>query len=258
MKNPPGHYHYHSDFIRDPRVSDFVYVASSNRSRSQPRRNCRTTTSLAPSAASFAWLPPGWLPPPPLAAACAIAPHAESTQDKTREGSTQNLYQTTKGKRQRQGKKDAVIYSHSPHTLPFHCAASATTASAVAAATPPPRVRPRSSLSGAAPRTPAPSSGRDLYHAPVRSPQGRAPSGRCRRRRGGRCPRCPGKGDVLLASLLYPVLGICASSARPSLCLVHFDFSLRSSSSGLFRIRVSRFRFAVPLPHCLSFVPLHR
>ena len=235
MKNPPGHYHYHSDFIRDPRVRDFIYVASSNRSRSQPRRNCRTTTTLAAPAS---------------AAACAIAPHAESTQDKTREGSTQNLYQTTKGKRQRQGKKDAVIYPHS-HMLPFHCAASATTASAVAAATPPPRVRPRSSLSGAAPRTPAPSSGRDLYHAPVRSPQARAPSGRCRRRWGGRCPRCPGKGEALLASLLYPVLGICASSARPSLCLVHFDFSLRSSSSGLFRIRVSRFWFAVPLPHWL-------
>ena len=31
----------------------------------------------------------------------------------------------------------------------------------------------------------------------------------------------------------YPVLGICASSARPSRCLVHFDFSL--PSSGLFK-----------------------
>jgi len=39
--------------------------------------------------------------------------------------------------------------------------------------------------------------------------------------------------------------------AMPKGGLVHFDFSLRSSSSGLFRIRVSRFRFAVPLPHWL-------
>ncbi|KAJ1282002.1 hypothetical protein BS78_03G016600 [Paspalum vaginatum] len=67
-------------------------------------------------------------------------------------------------------------------------------AAAAATPLPPPRARPRSRLSGAAPRTPAPSGRGIRQHAPARSAQGRAAaSGRCRRRRGGRCPRLPGE-----------------------------------------------------------------
>lgn len=182
----------------DPRVSYFsgqatVAVASRGGTAEPPPGSllrCLLAAGLVPSSA----------------AAGAIAP-TRALHCKTREEKKSRTYQTAKGVEERQ-ENDAVIYSRS-HMLPLHVAASATTVSV----TPPPRVRPRSPLGGWAARAPSPSSARGLRHAPARSPQGRAPSGRCRRRRrGARCPRFPGEGDASLASPLYPVLGIWASS----------------------------------------------
>lgn len=188
----------------DPRVSYFsgqatVAVASRGGTAEPPPGSllrCLLAAGLVPSSA----------------AAGAIAP-TRALHCKTREEKKSRTYQTAKWVEARQ-EKDAVIYSRS-HMLPIHLAAFATTASAAAAvsATPPSRVRPLSPLGAAAPRAPSPSSARGLRHAPARLPQGRAPSGRCRRRRrGARCPRFPGEGDASLASPLYPVLGIWASS----------------------------------------------
>ena len=216
--------------VWDPRVSDSPFYRPSNRSLPPPPSATR--------AARLAWLPC----PPPLPAYSPLLPtprarKRQALHCKTRAGGGGHL-PTKQAKGGRGKAKRMRLSTPIPRRFP--------STTALPPQLPPPLLLPRPSYRLAA--VLAPGSAARRGGLPPPPPSVASAMRRCSRRRRAAPPPAAAAGGggevaapdsqvkVMLCWLLYstyPVLGICASPARPSRCLVHFDFSL--PSSGLFK-----------------------